>query len=245
MKIRRVDFSPDEWLAGTAELSDEDRGTYITICALIYSRGGPIRYEVLKGHSHSHGNKLQASLDRLESGGKIVRNGSEIDQKRCENELEKARKRHEKALENGAKGGRPNRLAKPDGYGYEKTNHQPSTINHQQTQDSGSSLRSEPAAPTNGAAPEDPEKAFWREGAAYLVSAGMTDKKARDMLGKWRREFGKAAVSVALQAAKNEVPSEPIAFIAACLGNSRSARETRARDPTRPESIGGYVPPEF
>lgn len=42
MKIRRVDFSPDEWLAGTRELSLEERGAYWDVCALIYSRGGPV-----------------------------------------------------------------------------------------------------------------------------------------------------------------------------------------------------------
>lgn len=41
-KIRRVDFSPDEWIAGTRELTLEERGAYWDVCALIYSRGGPI-----------------------------------------------------------------------------------------------------------------------------------------------------------------------------------------------------------
>ena len=42
MKIRRVDFSPDEWLAGTRDLTAEERGLYWDCCALMYSRGGPI-----------------------------------------------------------------------------------------------------------------------------------------------------------------------------------------------------------
>lgn len=41
-KIRRVDFSPDEWLAGTRNLEPDERGLYWDCCALIYSRGGPI-----------------------------------------------------------------------------------------------------------------------------------------------------------------------------------------------------------
>lgn len=41
-KIRRVDFSPDEWLAGTRMLSAEERGLYWDCCALIYSHGRPI-----------------------------------------------------------------------------------------------------------------------------------------------------------------------------------------------------------
>lgn len=41
-KIRRVDFSPDEWLVGTRELELDERGAYWDVCSLIYSRGGPI-----------------------------------------------------------------------------------------------------------------------------------------------------------------------------------------------------------
>lgn len=44
-KIRRVDFSPDEWLAGTRDLTLEERGAYWDICALMYSRGGPVADE--------------------------------------------------------------------------------------------------------------------------------------------------------------------------------------------------------
>lgn len=41
-KIRRVDFSPDEFLAGTTELDLEETGGYWKVCSLIYSRGGPV-----------------------------------------------------------------------------------------------------------------------------------------------------------------------------------------------------------
>lgn len=41
-KIRRVDFSPDEFLAGTTDLTLEETGAYWKACSLMYSRGGPI-----------------------------------------------------------------------------------------------------------------------------------------------------------------------------------------------------------
>jgi len=104
MKVRRIDFYPDEWLAGTAELRGLDRGIYITICALIYSRGERIHEELLRRHCQEHGNALNAALMRLEKAGKIVRNGLEIGQKRSENELETVQKRLEKLSESGAKG---------------------------------------------------------------------------------------------------------------------------------------------
>jgi uncharacterized protein YdaU (DUF1376 family) len=127
-KIRRVDFSPDEWLAGTAELSEFDRGVYITVCALIYSRGGRIGEELLKRHSRAHGNAINSSLLRLEGAGKIVRNGLEIGQKRAEKELETARKRLGNASENGKLGNQIKRLraATRAGNGHANHHYQPS-----------------------------------------------------------------------------------------------------------------------
>jgi len=131
MKVRRIDFSPDEWIAGTIGMRPEDEGLYIRICVLIWSRGGRITVDLLKRSTNAHGNQVLASLRRLEEAGKIIRKGSEIGQKRAEKELENARKRAGKARENGAKGGRPKGLVKPDGFSSRKANHQPSTINHQ------------------------------------------------------------------------------------------------------------------
>jgi len=129
IKVRRIDFSPDEWIAGTLGLSVEEEGLYIKICALIWSTGGRITTEHLKRCTATHGNKVNTLLHRLEVVGKIVRKGSEIGQKRAENELENAQKRARNWRENGAKGGRPNGLDKPNGSCSTRApaNHQPST----------------------------------------------------------------------------------------------------------------------
>jgi uncharacterized protein YdaU (DUF1376 family) len=111
-------------------LTNAERGLYITACALIYSAGGPIERQHLRSACSDHGNAFNRQLQRLVRLGKLIENGSEIDNKRCENELENARKRGEKARENGAKGGRPNGLENPGVPAVEKLtiNHQPSTI---------------------------------------------------------------------------------------------------------------------
>src|SRR6266550_4962834 len=103
MKIRRIDFYPDDWISGTRELADDERGVYIGICMLIYARGGPINIGLIKAWSSSHGNSFNRIIGRLEKLGKIIRNGPEIDQKRCANELERARKRVGNAKEKAAK----------------------------------------------------------------------------------------------------------------------------------------------
>ena len=130
MKIRRVDFSPDEWLAGTAELSEFDRGVYITICALIYSRGERIGEELLRRHCQAHGNAINSSLSRLEVMRKITRNGSEIGQKRSENELETVQKRLRNASENGIFGNEIKKVRAATRMNGAHANHQLPTINH-------------------------------------------------------------------------------------------------------------------
>lgn len=178
-KIRRIDFSPDEWIAGIAGMLPEDQGIYWLICSLIYSSGGPIQSDDprLKSLCGCHGNKLNAILVRLENSGKILRNGPEIDQKRCRNELEKAQKRSRNALENGQKGGRKlsetntetsdnNDIVEPAGFSppnpsrTRTINYQLSTINHQ--------LKESPLTPPRGGrAPEGFDE--WYEGWPHKV----------------------------------------------------------------------------
>ena len=69
MKARRIDFSPGDWIGGTLELTLEEEGLYIRICALIWSRGARITDDLLKAASHEHGNKINAVLRRLVEHG--------------------------------------------------------------------------------------------------------------------------------------------------------------------------------
>lgn len=130
-KVRRVDFSPDEWLAGTMSLDNAERGLYITACALIYSHGGPVPIDELKARSVDHGNSFNRQLRRLVALGKLVRNGSEITNKRCENELEKAGKRAEKGRDMAGQRWNNNGLGGGKAIQSSNGNLQPSTNNHQ------------------------------------------------------------------------------------------------------------------
>lgn len=119
MKVRRVDFYPDDWIAGTGDLSLDQRGLYVTACALIYSRGGPITRDHLRKQCPGHLRRFNAALAALVMLRKLVEEDGQIDQKRCERELEHAQKRVVTARKNGSMGGRPRRntndLAEPDG----------------------------------------------------------------------------------------------------------------------------------
>lgn len=131
LKVRRIDFSADEWLAGTHGLTAFDRGVFITICALIYSHGKRVQSGLVAQHCACHGNALNASLNRLVALHKIYRKGSEIGQKRCEKELENARKRSTNARENVAKRWKNNDIDDQPVLQARNANHQPSTTNHQ------------------------------------------------------------------------------------------------------------------
>ena len=105
-KVRRVDFHPDEYLAGTNRLTAEEQGVYWVICSLIYSRGGPIDDDLkwLTQHFYRmHWRTLAKILDSLARHGKIVREGCKIASKRCGEELEKAQSRVAQARQNGAR----------------------------------------------------------------------------------------------------------------------------------------------
>ena len=134
MKIRRVDFSPDEWLGGTYQLTNAERGLYITACALMYSVGGPITKEHLRAACQDHGHSFNAQLKRLQTLGKLISNGGQIINKRVSNELENAAKRSENASQNASKrwnnNGIDDAVALPPSTARARVsiNHQPSTI---------------------------------------------------------------------------------------------------------------------
>jgi uncharacterized protein YdaU (DUF1376 family) len=107
-KIRRIDFYPDEWLAGTKRLSAAARGVYITICALIYSEGRPLDYsdEDLAHECRMTVDELVPILSDLEQRGKIKRVRGRLTNERCEAELNRASSRIEKAKAAGRAGGK-------------------------------------------------------------------------------------------------------------------------------------------
>lgn len=110
-KARRFDLSPDNFIGGVSGvLTAPELGVYWAICLLVYSHGGPIVYDELRLKSFLRGTHLKAircAVVRLESLGKVDRNGIYIMAKGCLKPIEDASNRVIKAIENGSKGGRP------------------------------------------------------------------------------------------------------------------------------------------
>jgi len=106
-KVRHVDFGADEWLAGTSDLTVVEKGCLITVCALIYSKGGPIDDDPawLARNCRCDPRTWKAARRRLLELGKIqllppdllsngaTGGGGKLTNSRCEQELYKARER--------------------------------------------------------------------------------------------------------------------------------------------------------
>jgi uncharacterized protein YdaU (DUF1376 family) len=230
MKVRRVDYSPDEFFAGVAgKMTPAEVGIYWMVCTLIYSKGGPIEYDpewlartFKKGTKVAH---VKAIVDELIAGGKLELNGSYLGNKRASSELQRAVNRVASATENGRNGGRPskqiNGVEKPGGFSGEKLtiNHQPSTTN----------LYSAP----NGAGAEPPSDLFgmmladiqppggdyrtalFRQGLDYLAQTlSKPPAKMRSALGQLLKAAQNDARAVwdALAAAQLAQAADPVPF---------------------------------
>lgn len=239
-KIRRIDYSPDEFLAGTIGLSDAECGLYWRLCTLIYSRGRAVSRDELRAVSPSHGKTFNAIVQRLIENGKVLVLGNERDLfvKRCGNELENALKRVRNARENGLKGGRPrkenNEIAKPNGLHAAKPNYQLSkkedSVSPPEAKASVVDTALDAAAPS--APVIDPVKDLWDRGLAII------GEKRRSLLGQMCKRFGQVAVLQAIGQCEAEQPVDPVPFFLRCC-EQQSARRTDL-SPGSKMLIGGF-----
>ena len=113
MKIRRIDFYPDDWLSGTRGLSNAKCGLYWNICALIYSKRGKVSLlEIKKMFSDK---RFQEQFDELCALDKVTVNGAAyqdilhapetviVSVSRCDEELIRTESRLNRAANAAAK----------------------------------------------------------------------------------------------------------------------------------------------
>jgi uncharacterized protein YdaU (DUF1376 family) len=154
MKVRRVDWSPADWLEGTAELSYEQEGVYVDIVNLIYARGSGVAMELIKARRKCRGDRVEALVNSLVSLGKVYRKSGVIHVKRCDDELLRARSRVDRAELAAAHRWKNNGLGNAtDGDDAYASNQQ--TIKH-----STSKQQTPPKPPSRG---DDEFDAWWTE----------------------------------------------------------------------------------
>lgn len=72
----------------------------------------------------------------------------------------------------------------------------------------------------SGVPPDDPVKELFDLGVSILTSAGHTEREARTMIGKWRKDRGDEEVGAALLGARGK--SDPLPWIQARFAHQRS-----------------------
>ena len=95
IKVRRIDYYPDEFLVGVAGLTASDIGIYWVVCTLMYSAGGDIdeRDERIRRIVKCRGANLQDSIDRLVALAKLSRDVHQLSSKRVRSVLQASAKR--------------------------------------------------------------------------------------------------------------------------------------------------------
>jgi hypothetical protein len=68
----------------------------------------------------------------------------------------------------------------------------------------------------------DPVKALFDTGIRVLGAAGNSDKTARSLIGRWRKEHGDDAVALALAAAESQHISQPLEWIPKWLASRKA-----------------------
>lgn len=73
----------------------------------------------------------------------------------------------------------------------------------------------------------DPDKAMFDGGISLMGRAGVLEPKARQLLGKWKRDHGTPSVIAALGAAQREGAIDPTSFIERALRNGQRPDQQR------------------
>lgn len=215
MKVRRVNWWPDEWIAGTVGMSLEEEGLFCRMVQRYYSHGGPLPADPVElaklcGVRAQLVRRLLPKLREKfeESGGKLRSN-------RCESELKLAENRMETARFNGSQSRKNKEIAEAGAFSPSKQNEKLPT-NYIEEEDSVEANASTAAAPPSDPAPVDPVKELWDRGLAVLGGN-------RALLGKLRKQHGDVAVIEAIAVCEREMPSEPASFLVACLSRAGPA----------------------
>jgi uncharacterized protein YdaU (DUF1376 family) len=102
-KIRRVDLSFDEFIAGTIGLTDVEMGIYWRAILLIYNGGGRALQKAVRRMCSSDPRVYKPAINALVSSGKLTIEGDYFVNNRCTSELQLARNRSISSSQNVSK----------------------------------------------------------------------------------------------------------------------------------------------
>lgn len=215
-----VQFYSSDWLAGMGFMPPLLEWQYLQICLYNWDKAAPLpkAEQAMRFCRHVD---WQRDLEALIDAGKVQRDddGAVF----VERAMAEAAKAHD-LWSRKSKGGSASKSKSDAPQQEESSNTLDKTLpksrasNQNQNQNQTS---------TNVEGSADPEKLLFDRGIAFLTTNGSTEPKARQMIGKWKQQFGTPETIVALSAAMRAGASDPIPYITACLNR-------RAQDDTRP-----------
>lgn len=221
-----IKFYPSDWLAGTSGLTAAERGVYITIVAMIYEKGGPVTldYTRLGRRCGVPAGTFRRILAALLDEGKLIETDEGLTNDRAQRELD--RRKNEKV-------GRQTGARKTNTKRAQKTKEKQGKCERSPLRSDGAIPEPEPdteetSVSSGGeAARSDFEEALWTHGVRFLEERGV--KRARAVIGQWRKSYADADIFNAFKAANRERAVEPVAFITATL-----QRKGKANGRTKP-----------
>jgi uncharacterized protein YdaU (DUF1376 family) len=212
---------PDAWLAGTAELTTEESGAYWNLCCHYIAKDGrvPDDDRVLARIVKLSLRRWRAIKATLIDGNYIEIRDEFIWQGRCEERLEKdgkfATSQREKA-----------RKRWTAGQAKSLNNHNSAPAPANPAADASTASAYSVPNGTGGNPPQsDPVKTLWDFGVSVLTAAGMSEKDARAIVGKWRRDLRDDAKLMSLLiTAKNKHALDPVSYIQKAISNGDRPR---------------------
>lgn len=207
--IPYFDFYPSDFMNGVRGMSAQEVGVYTMLLCRIYEENGPVEMHHLRLATYCgmREKTFVRCLEKLIALGKIVVENDRLTNKRAEGEIQYRSdklKNNSKAGKASAKKRKENKATLPTPVEH--------AFNHT---DTDSTL--EDKSSKGADAPKDPAKIMFDSGVILLADAGMSDKQARAILGKWRSQHGEANVIAAIGKAQREGAIDPVAFIAGVL----------------------------
>lgn len=230
-------YDPSAYWADTADLDALDHGIYKLLIDLYYLTGKPLEgtpRQLLRqcrlSYTKATERRAEAILNRFFTSEKAKRtpNGRQMDavwhHKRCDLELAARATRIEKRRKaaeirwSGDASASPEPMQVHDALHVTNTN----TV-YTDTNVSGTPCP-EPAPPVRKLV-----EVIFTDGLAYIMAAGVPERQARSLLGKWRAMVGDEGVIGAIYKAQIDSVSDPVAYITKTL-NARSKPHGRRND---------------
>lgn len=206
-------MDPGAWDHGTANLSLEEEAAYLRVVNAIHKNKSPVpdNERVWAGLFRCSTRKARALVKALIEAGKLALTEDGLVNERAISDLVRRGFVSVSRSESGAKGGR----TRAENAAKALKNKEP----HQANASTREEKRREEYSDTNVSDADgiDFTKAIFDNGVRFLIAHGQSDRQARALVGKWRKDHNDSEIFDAFAAAKREGVTDPVSWITALL----------------------------